>query len=72
MQIKTITTHKVLSPTQMSLAPYAINPYRGCEFQCSYCYAQFADSFKNNELGVKIDAPDLLEKKLRTRNISCY
>src|SRR5665213_1475965 len=24
---------------------YAINPYRGCEFACRYCYARYAHEF---------------------------
>ncbi|MDD5584540.1 MAG: hypothetical protein PHV55_05765 [Candidatus Omnitrophica bacterium] len=69
MDIKLITTQKVLSPTQISLADYVINPYRGCEFGCSYCYAQENKNLKNGKfcgcLGVKINAPAMLEKELR-------
>ncbi|MBU1113261.1 MAG: hypothetical protein KKH93_05250 [Candidatus Omnitrophica bacterium] len=69
MEIKTVNTQKVLSPTQISLADYVINPYKGCEFGCLYCYAQENKNIdKNNffdSLAVKINAPQILEKELR-------
>lgn len=69
MNIKLIHTQKVLSPTQISLADYTINPYRGCEFGCLYCYSRENKNIKSNGffkcLGVKINAPDILEHELR-------
>jgi DNA repair photolyase len=69
MNIKLINTQKVLSPTQISLADYVINPYRGCEFGCLYCYAQENKNIKSNSffktVGVKINAPEILERELR-------
>ena len=69
MQIKTITTQKVLSPTQISLADYVINPYKGCEFGCLYCYAQENKNIDKNiffeSLSVKINAPEILERELK-------
>src|SRR6266550_4704328 len=32
--------NKSVSKRQLSLA-YSINPYRGCEFGCKYCYARY-------------------------------
>jgi len=63
MTIELINTQKTLSRTQIKLADYAINPYKGCEFGCAYCYAQ-----KNKNLRVKINAPETLEKELRYKN----
>ncbi len=69
MEISLITTQKVLSPTQIGLADFVINPYRGCEFGCLYCYSQEnkniqgGDFFKS--LGVKINSPQILEKELK-------
>lgn len=69
MEIKRITTQKVLSPTQISIADYVINPYRGCEFNCLYCYSQFNKNIKETDikqsLGVKINAVQCLEKELK-------
>ncbi|MBN2483940.1 MAG: radical SAM protein [Candidatus Omnitrophica bacterium] len=71
MKIKLITTHKVLSPTLMTVADYAVNPYRGCEFNCLYCYAQFMKTAQKekNTLGVKENAPFILEKELKNRKV---
>ena len=69
MQVKIINSQKVLSPTQITLADYVINPYRGCEFGCLYCYSQENKNIKKNDfftlLGVKNNAPEVLEKELK-------
>ena len=36
--------NKSVSRRQLSLA-YSINPYRGCEFACRYCYARYTHEF---------------------------
>src|SRR6201996_4796566 len=36
--------NKSISKRQLSLA-YSINPYRGCEFGCKYCYARYTHEF---------------------------
>ena len=67
MQIKTIHTQKALSPTQISLADYVINPYRGCEFGCVYCYSRenknTHESFSET-IGVKVNIAQVLEREL--------
>ena len=69
MQIKKIDTQKVLSPTNITLADYVINPYRGCSFGCLYCYSQENKNIDQDEfyevLGVKENAPKILERELR-------
>ena len=69
MQIKKILTQKVLSPTNITLADYVINPYRGCSFGCLYCYSQENKNIDQNEffdvLGIKENAPSILERELR-------
>ncbi len=52
-----------------------INPYRGCEHGCIYCYARPSHEFLGFSLGldfetrifVKEDAPDLLRKELSSQ-----
>lgn len=75
MNIKIIQAERILSPTQISIADYCINPYRGCPFACSYCYAQENKSIKKrNELwgsfiDIKINAAALLEKEIKNKTI---
>ena len=53
----------------------SINPYRGCEHGCSYCYARISHEFLGLSAGldfetkimVKEDAPYLLRKELGSR-----
>lgn len=51
---------------------YGINPYRGCEFACRYCYARYAHEFLElepdafeHQIYFKKDAAWLLEQELR-------
>jgi DNA repair photolyase len=43
MEVRSIL-NKSVSKRQLSLA-YSINPYRGCEFACRYCYARYTHEF---------------------------
>ncbi|UCC94494.1 MAG: hypothetical protein JSW40_06690 [Candidatus Omnitrophota bacterium] len=69
MRIRSINTQRVLVPTQISLADFVINPYRGCEFGCLYCYSQENKNLQNKTfftcLGVKTNAPRILERELK-------
>ncbi len=70
---KTIV-NKVTSPDVGMM--YSMNPYQGCEHGCIYCYARNAHEFWGYSAGLdferkillKKDAPELLEKKLRSKN----
>jgi DNA repair photolyase len=48
IEFKALQVHSILnksvSKRQLSLA-YSINPYRGCEFGCKYCYARYTHEF---------------------------
>jgi len=54
---------------------YSINPYRGCEHGCIYCYARPSHEYLGFSAGldfetkimVKMDAPGLLENSLRKK-----
>ncbi len=37
---------------------WAVNPYRGCEFGCKYCYARYAHEF------MELRDPELFERKI--------
>ena len=38
MEIRQIAAGRILSPTRIPLGDYVINPYKGCFFDCAYCY----------------------------------
>ncbi len=52
---------------------WTINPYRGCEFGCKYCYARYTHEFMEmwdgrdfeRKIYAKINAPELLRAELR-------
>ena len=37
---------------------WTVNPYRGCEFGCKYCYARYAHEF------MELREPELFERKI--------
>lgn len=43
LQVRSLL-NKSMSKRRLSLA-YSINPYRGCEFGCKYCYARYTHEF---------------------------
>jgi DNA repair photolyase len=68
------TSRTILNTNESPDIPfyYSINPYRGCEHGCSYCYARPGHEFLGLSSGlefeskifVKEDAPELLRKEL--------
>lgn len=72
MQAKTI-----LNPVKAPSMPFdwSINPYRGCQHGCSFCYARSTHSFLGVEaddtfqrhIFLKQSAPDILREQLRKR-----
>jgi DNA repair photolyase len=52
---------------------WTLNPYRGCEFGCKYCYARYTHEFMEFHNGLeferkifaKLGSPDLLRAELR-------
>ncbi len=48
---------------------YVVNPYRGCQHGCTYCYARFMRRFTGHRepwgefVDAKVNAPDLLERE---------
>lgn len=68
MIVKEIQPKTILSNSQVY--PYVINPYRGCQHSCSYCYARFMKRFTRHSepwgqfVDVKVNAPDLLKQEI--------
>jgi DNA repair photolyase len=61
-----VVSHRTLPFT------WAINPYRGCEFACKYCYARYTHEFMEmsdldfeRKIFVKQHAADLLRQELK-------
>ena len=44
---------------------WTINPYRGCEFGCKYCYARYAHEF------MELRDPDAVRAQNLRQTISC-
>lgn len=70
-----LVCRSVIAPIRSSRMPfgYSINPYRGCEFGCVYCYARYTHEFMEFErwedferkIFVKRGAPEALRNDLR-------
>lgn len=64
--------NRCVSRRQMPFT-WTINPYRGCEFACKYCYARYTHEFMEMRNGIEFEqkiyakehAADLLRQELR-------
>ncbi len=72
MEVKEIIAKSIMNKSNLPSVDFAINPYVGCEFGCAYCYASFMCRFVDKKIAdwgnfvhVKINAVELLEKKLQ-------
>ena len=68
MIINEIQSKTILSASKVY--PYVINPYMGCQHNCSYCYAHFMKRFSRHKepwgqfVDVKVNAPNLLKREI--------
>jgi DNA repair photolyase len=70
-----LTSRSTLNRESSGRMPFAwtINPYRGCEFGCHYCYARYTHEFMElwdgrdfeRKIYAKVNAPELLRAELR-------
>ncbi|MBZ5562169.1 MAG: radical SAM protein [Acidobacteriia bacterium] len=70
-----LPTRSTLNRESSGRMPFAwtINPYRGCEFGCKYCYARYTHEFMElrdgrdfeRKIYAKVHAPELLRAELR-------
>jgi DNA repair photolyase len=66
--------NRVPAASRMSFN-WTINPYRGCQHACSYCFARNTHTYLdldsgqdfNSKVIVKVNAPELLRRKLASR-----
>lgn len=71
MEIKTIQSKSILTPSKLPDTDFVINPYTGCRFGCTYCYASFMSRYVGKDIKdwgefvyVKENAAELLKKDL--------
>lgn len=70
IEIKEVECQRILNPTSIDLGEYVINPYRGCEFSCLYCYVRHNKVTLRETrcwgkyVDIRSKAPALLEKEL--------
>lgn len=70
--IKEIQTKSALVSSKLPDTDYVINPYTGCAFGCSYCYASFMGRFAGKKIDdwgnyvfIKANLPQVLERQLK-------
>ena len=75
VQYLSLPARSTLNRESSGRMPFAwtINPYRGCEFGCKYCYARYTHEFMEiwdgrdfeRKIYAKVGAPELLRAELR-------
>lgn len=70
VRVRLVQCRSALSPSRLPGLNWALNPYRGCEHACSYCYAQDVTRFEPGKpwgetVEVKVNIVELLRKELR-------
>jgi len=71
MKIREILAKTILSKSK--IFDWTINPYIGCQYGCTYCYARFIKRFTGHKeewgefIDVKINAPKMLEKEIKKK-----
>lgn len=72
-EFKLIKVSQILNPTSINLGDYVINPYKGCQYGCVYCYVKQNKTIQNKEnlwgsyVEIKINAPQILEKEIKLK-----
>lgn len=71
MEIKEITCKTALSNSTLPGLDYSLNPYRGCQHKCAYCYVPNVLRLKRENWGdiveVKTSIPVVLSKELKKK-----
>ena len=71
MKTRQISCKTALSPSKFRGIDYSLNPYRGCEHSCAYCYSPNVLKINREKWGdlvdVKVNIPLILSKELKMR-----
>jgi len=71
MKVTEIECKTALSKSSLPGLSYSLNPYRGCQHRCAYCYApcvlRIPRDLWETTLEVKVNIPRILEKEVRTK-----
>ncbi len=66
-----IFVKNALSKSKLSNAEYSLNPYRGCEHRCVYCYAPYVLHMSldewNSRVRVKVNLPTVLDREMKRK-----
>jgi DNA repair photolyase len=74
IEFKALAVRSILNKSvskRLRWLAYSINPYRGCEFGCKYCYARYTHEFmapKNSELSAAPSAAEPASTKIDFRD----
>lgn len=70
IQYNEVKISRILNPTSIDLGEYVINPAKGCEFACLYCYVRSNKTTSREQrawgsyVDVRINAAEQLEKEI--------
>src|SRR6202165_2255515 len=68
IEFRTLKVRSLLNQTvskRLTWMAYSINPYRGCEFGCKYCYARYTHEFMEME-------PEDFEDKIYVKSAAAH
>ena len=71
MKVNEIKCKTALSKSKLPGLDYSLNPYRGCEHNCAYCYVPNVLRINREKWGtfvdVKTNIPNVLSKEIRNK-----
>jgi len=71
MKIREVICKTALSPSRLPGLTYSLNPYKGCQHNCAYCYVPNVMRIKRETwrgfVDVKINIPLVLSKELKKK-----
>jgi DNA repair photolyase len=74
-RIREVKIDRILNPTSIDLGEYVINPYKGCELGCVYCYVKTNRATWESPrpwgsyVDVRTNSPEQLEKELAEKEV---